>query len=122
MKLPKRALYDYELEKYAKKLGIHSFRGIFMRDTLPRQPNTNESAIVNLDISDNPGTHWVAYLKNGNNVQYFDSFGDLKPPKELVSYFGPYVKIMYNSESYQTFNQWNCGHLCLSFLFNKINK
>lgn len=119
MKLPKRALYNYELERYAIKLNIPHFRGVFMRDTLPRRPNKNESAIVNLDISDNPGTHWVAYIKNGNEVQYFDSFGDLKPPKEVVSYFGSHVKITYNSEPYQIYNQWNCGHLCLRFLFNK---
>lgn len=90
-----------------------------MRDTLPQTPNNKESAIVNLDLNKNSGTHWVAYLKNDNVVHYFDSFGDLKPPREVVSYFGPHVKLFYNTEPYQTYNQWNCGHLCLSFLFNK---
>lgn len=92
-----------------------------MRDTLPRRSNNRESAIVNLDIKENPGTHWVAYIKDGKFIHYFDSFGDLKPPKELVSYFGPHTKIIYNSEPYQTYNQWNCGHLCLGFLFNKAD-
>ena len=35
-----------------------------------------------------PGTYWVAYRKRGNNVVYFDSFGDLQPPVELLNYLG----------------------------------
>lgn len=59
-----------------------------MRDTLPhKRAATNESAILNLDVSKNRGTHWVAYIKNNNTVNYFDSFGNLKPPRELVSFW-----------------------------------
>lgn len=88
-----------------------------MKNTLPPYPHKNESAIINLDSSENSGTHWVAYKKTGNVVNYFDSFGNLKPPKELVRYFGKNVKISYNNERYQNFNQFNCGHLCLEFLY-----
>lgn len=89
-----------------------------MRDTLPKSgPLQRESAIVNLDVSKNNGTHWVAYRKINNNVEYFDSFGNLKPMKELVKYLGK-VKIFYNNNQYQTYNQINCGHLCLKFLCN----
>lgn len=89
-----------------------------MRDTLPKKSSKRESAVVNLDVSTNPGTHWVAYVKNDNVVHYFDSFGNLKPPLELARYFGSKVKIVYNNDSYQTYNQTNCGHLCLKFLYN----
>lgn len=117
MKLPKRALYSDELFKYVKLLKIPHFKGVFMRDTLPKQkPTSYESAIINLDVSRNMGTHWVAYIKKGNIVEYFDSFGNLKPPKELVNYLGK-VKILYNNETYQKYNQNNCGHLCLNFLY-----
>ena len=35
-----------------------------MRNTLPpNRPLYNESAIINLDDSRGPGTHWVAYKK-----------------------------------------------------------
>lgn len=90
-----------------------------MRDALPQTVHSNESAIVNLDSKHNSGTHWVAYIKNKNIVWYFDSFGDLKPPRELATYFGPTAEIFYNNEPYQTFSQVNCGHLCLSFLHNQ---
>lgn len=98
---------------------IPFFRGVFMRDSLPitRGIHINESGIVNLDNAAGSGTHWVAYAKRGNHVVYFDSFGNLQPPKELVQYFGRNVtKIEYNRTSYQTYNQSICGQLCLQFL------
>ncbi|KAL6257713.1 hypothetical protein P5V15_011293 [Pogonomyrmex californicus] len=63
-----------------------------------------------------PGTHWVAYAKRNDRVIYFDSFGNLRPPKELVRYFGDNVMIEYNRTSYQTYDQSVCGQLCLWFL------
>lgn len=125
-KLPNRPLYDYEISDFVNKLKVPYFRGVFMRDTLPKKTKYNESAVVNLDSNKNNGTHWVAYKKRGNNVEYFDSFGNLKPPKELVNYFegggvsskgkpSP-IKISYNREQYQKFNTTNCGHLCIKFL------
>ncbi|KAJ8969746.1 hypothetical protein NQ317_009580 [Molorchus minor] len=77
--------------------------GVFMRDCLPSKPRRYESAILNLDSEEGPGTHWVAYKKTGDSILYFDSFGSLKPPIELVRYFNPY-KIRYNPDSYQTYN------------------
>lgn len=90
-----------------------------MRNALPTtKPKRNEAAIVNLDDRDNAGTHWVAYIKRGRTVYYFDSFGDLPPPRELVSYFGKNVRIKYNHERVQDFNSYTCGHWCLKFLIN----
>ncbi len=90
-----------------------------MRNALPSNgPRVKESAIINLDDKDKPGTHWVAYIKNGKRVLYFDSFGDLQPPAELVKYFGRDVKIKYNYDKQQNFNTFICGHLCLKFLIN----
>jgi len=90
-----------------------------MRNALPINGiRQNENGIVNLDDAKGPGTHWVAYAKRDNHVIYFDSFGNLRPPKELVRYFGNGVtKIEYNRTHYQTYNQRNvCGQLCLQFL------
>lgn len=90
-------------------------------DLLRRRSRLKECGIINLDCSDGPGTHWVAYSKEGNDAEYFDSFGDLKPPKELVKYLGG-CDIIYNRNVYQTYNTSNCGKLCLQFLLSKINK
>lgn len=118
--MPARALYDYEIIGYAKKLKIPHFRGVFMRDTLPARPNKNESIIMNMDNSKNSGTHWVCYVKKGNIVNYYDSYGDLRPPQELIIYLGKQCTIFYNVHRDQKFNESSCGRYCLEFLY-KIN-
>lgn len=107
-----------DLIRFAKRLKIPHFRGVFSRNTLPTNSHCNESAIVNLDLVENSGTHWVAYRKRGRKVEYFDSFGALKPPEELVRYLRG-CEIMYNNKCFQDFNQINCGHLCLKFLYEE---
>lgn len=91
-----------------------------MRNALPRNGvRINEAAIVNLDDETGSGTHWVAYRKTGKNVEYFDSFGNLKPPKELMNYF-KVDHVKYNYENYQNYDTFICGHLCLKFLSNNL--
>lgn len=117
-----RALNELDIHQHVNRLKIKHFRGIFMRDNLPRRPHRlNECGIVNLDSIVGPGTHWIAYCKHGDNVYYFDSFGNLPPPKELLKYFGSRCKIYYNYFNYQKYGTIVCGHLCIKFLhhFNK---
>lgn len=124
--LPKRALYDYELVKYADKMKIPHFRGVFMRDELLNKsvalkPWKCETGIINLDTSQGPGTHWVAYAKKNQHCEYFDSYGDLTPPPEFVKYMknsGDVINILYNYNNIQKNVKYNCGHLCLRFLYN----
>lgn len=92
-----------------------------MRDRLPKTPKRIECGIINLDDSKNEGTHWVAYVKIYNYCEYFDSFGDLKPPMELIKYFKN-CNINYNYTRYQKFNTVICGHLCLEYLWTFWNK
>ena len=56
-----------------------------MRDQLRRNPNNVETGIINLDNSDGPGTHWVAYVIDPRGIVYFDSYG-LPPPREFMRY------------------------------------
>lgn len=86
-----------------------------MRNSLPARPWTNEAGILNLDDIDGPGTHWTAYRKIGKKVIYFDSFGNIPPPKELIDYLTN-CRIKYVRDSFQNFGQSNCGPLCIKFL------
>src|SRR5678815_2356411 len=97
----------------AKKLNIPNFRGVFMRDALPKRPRRNECGILNLDDSNGTGTHYCSFLKNGKDKIYFDSYG-LSPPTELLKYLGN--PTYYNSERIQPDNEVFCGHLCLYVL------
>lgn len=92
-----------------------------MRDTLPLHgARRHEAAIINLDSMQGVGTHWVAYRKDNGEVTYYDSFGDLPPPVELVRYLktGPEAakNIYYTYDRQQQFGTVWCGHLCLKFL------
>lgn len=89
-----------------------------MRDDLPiEKPWLNECMIINHDSKENDGTHWTCYIKENKNVFYFDSFGKLPPPLELINYLGSDCRFYYNYKKYQKFNTFICGHLCLKFLY-----
>lgn len=96
-----------------------------MKDKLPKKIGKNECGIVNLDNSIGSGTHWTAYVKKNKYIIYFDSYGNLRPPQELIKYLksdGGSNKILYNYFNEQKENAYNCGHLCLKFLYNnKLN-
>ena len=111
--LPNKPLSNIELIETARELEIPYFRGVFLRDTLPKRPRGKECGILNLDSSNGPGTHWVAWFKRGKDKYYFDSYG-LHPPNELTSYLGNGV--LYNTEQVQQADQVFCGHLCLYIL------
>lgn len=95
-----------------------------MRDSLPNEkPWKNECMVVNHDSIHNPGTHWSCFAKNGNQVFYFDSFGKLPPPLELIEYLGSDCNIYYNTRRYQKkFSSVICGHLCLRYLYEFYKK
>ena len=120
MALPKGPLTNFDLEKYAKKPIIPEFKGVFMRDNLPTTlgPDEFERAIVNLDSIVGVCAHWVAYKKLGSVTYYYDSFGDLLPPTELINYLYagilPTSTILYNYYRDQSFDSVICGHLCFS--------
>lgn len=118
--LPNRPLNELDIIKYAQHLP--NFRGIFMRNKLPRKCLKTECGALNLDDSDGFGTHWCAYLKKNNKVFYYDSFGNLCPPQEFVDYVGKNSVIFYNYKQYQKFDTYTCGHLCLKFLYEIANK
>ena len=113
VRLPNKPLNHFELEDMVKKLKISSFRGVFLLDTLPKKPNKKECGIVNFDKSGGPGTHWVAWYKNGKNKIYFDSYG-VQPPIEVIRYLGK--MIYYNTDQVQPTGDVFYGHLCLYIL------
>lgn len=87
-----------------------------MREMLPDAPWDVECGVLNLGDLFSNGTHWTCYLKNGNRKIYFDSYGDVRPPIELVAYLGS-DGLCYNTERIQNFGDPPiCGHLCLEVL------
>jgi len=113
LELPVKSLTNFELEDAVKELKISGFRGVCLRNTLPKNANENECGIMNFVRSDGPRSgHWVAWIKRGDTKIYFDSYG-LQPPEEMVKYLRK--PLYYNTDQVQ-FNGVHCGHLCLLVL------
>ncbi len=111
--MPKdRPLNEIEMRKYGSKL--KHFRDVYCMNNLPQKPRRNEMAILNLDSCDGPGSHWTAWAKAGDYIEYFDSFGNLQPNKEVIDYLGE--NILYNFDKIQEYNSFICGQLSLKFL------
>ena len=66
-------------EIYTEKLSLCGFRGVFLRDALPKKVKLNEFGILNLDSTSGDGTQWVMWFKKGKDKFYFDSYG-VQPP------------------------------------------
>ena len=49
-----------------KKLKVKNFRGVFMKDELPKNVHKVECDIINLEDSSKEGSHWTAYYKNND--------------------------------------------------------
>ena len=111
--LPNKPLSNFKLEDMVKRLKIPSFWGVFLLDMLPKKPNKKECGIVNFDKSGGPGTHWVAWYKNGKTKIYFNSYG-VQPPIEVIRYLEK--PIHHNTDQLQPVGQVFCGHLCLYVL------
>ena len=79
--LSNKPLSNFEIKNAVKKIRLKNFRGLFLRDTLPKKPKRNECVIMNLDDTSINGTYWLVWFKN-DKKWYFDSFG-LPPPTEL---------------------------------------
>ena len=61
--LPRKPLTNIDIEKYVKDLDILNFRGVFMRNKLPKIIRENESGIINLDDNLGQDTYWTGYFK-----------------------------------------------------------
>ena len=117
-------LSNFDIIELVQHLKIPDFRGVFMRDTLPNNPQEKECGVLNLNKSSESGSHWVAFYKDGDKRIYFDSFGQVVP-LELQKYLKTSKEfsedkpvIQRNTDIVQKENETNCGHLCLYVLDN----
>ena len=117
-------LSNFDIQKIAKHLEIPNFKGVFTRDQLPKKIGNKEAGIVNLNTSNEPGSHWVAYFRDGSKKIYFDSFGQVIPTeiqkylKTNDEYRNNLPVIERNTDVVQEPNTVICGHLCLYVLDN----
>lgn len=114
-------LSNFQIEEKCKKLKIKNFTGVFMRDELKRNKKCDsECMIINIDHSNNNGTHWTCLYKENGSSFYFDSFG-LPPTLEVKDYLSNEKYRYYNSFEIQKFSEVICGHYCIYVLYKLSN-
>ena len=117
-----KGLTNFDIFKLVDTLQVPNFRGVFMRDELPKKIKNLECGVMNLNTHKQSGSHWVCYMRNHNTRIYFDSFGQITP-LELQKYlktkseFQNEVSVIErNTDIVQRPNTNVCGHLCLFVL------
>ena len=117
--LPLNTMSNFDIIRIAKQLKIKYFRGVYMRDSLPKTIRTNECGIVNLEPESENGSHWCCYYKKGSKKYYFDSYG-LDPTNEMLKYLkqnNPKSEVIMNTYEIQKFGTVICGQISLYVLF-----
>jgi hypothetical protein len=61
-KLPKGCTVQSQLTRICRKRFGHMYHGTYGADQIPNL-KPNQSAILNLDRSDQAGSHWIAYTE-----------------------------------------------------------
>jgi hypothetical protein len=90
-----------------------------MRDELKnKKAHSDECMGINIDHSNNEGTHWTClFIKNGVSF-YFDSYG-FEPTLEVLEYCKE--PRYYSSYPIQKMNEVICGHYCIYVLYRLSN-
>ena len=96
------------------------FQGVYPSDKLPTSVSSIPALfIANVDISEKPGSHWVAfYFTKERDGEFFDSYG--LPPSNYTGTFSSFLNNNSNSWSFnsvtlQSINSKVCGHYCLYY-------
>lgn len=105
-----------QLTKIGKQLFGSKFSGVFPSDKI-KLTSKSPYAIVNLDNSNQFGSHWTTVIKHGKEYLFYDSFGR-KATKIIPSIFKLGGKIIETEDDVeQDIKQENCGQRSMSALF-----
>ena len=116
------ALSDKEIDAYYK--GEKKYLGTFPKDAIPSKlaKRKHGAMIINMNNSNQGGSHWIAILLNKNNSIYFDSFG-IVPSNEVVAFMKQRGKPMYYVDrQLQNLTSSSCGWFCIHFIDEVILK
>ena len=103
-----------ELYDISTTLLKDKFKGVFASDQITRLTILKPYAIVNVDKSNQPGTHWLAMARVRNKTYVYDSFG--RDVKTLIPSLSHTVKNIDTSDAEQLVTQNSCGARCIAFL------
>lgn len=97
------------LDEYGVHL-LNDYVGTFASDRIPILQD-GQCAIVNLDSTGQPGSHWVAIYHEGK-THFYDSFG--RQADTIIS--GDYIESP-DFDAEQTMIEMNCGSYSMAWLY-----
>ena len=109
-----------QLNKYAKRLRLKDFLGVFASDELSLLPKTDtEILIFNTDSSESSGQHWISLCITKEYIFYFDSLNfDFHFSDDISDFLIKFdKKVIMNTIPIQTNDSINCGKHCLVFCY-----
>jgi len=113
-----KTTYLQQLDKAGKDIFGAKFHGVYPSDKIPQLSNRRPYAILNLDKSNQAGSHWIAVAKSGNDIIAYDSFG--RSNKLIIPALGRGFKhgkvIDTDRDCEQDILATDCGARSLSFL------
>ena len=115
--LGNKVTFSNDLHEVAIHFLGKSFKGIYSSDRIPKLNNIKKYAILNLDRSDQPGSHWVGIAFHRGNTIIYDSFGrqTSKIIPSLINSGNGRI-IMTDDDAEQRISQDNCGQRVVAWL------
>ena len=112
---------NFDLEQLGKKCLIN-FKGVYPSDSFPilkKKDTLFFSVIFNLSPHDEEGSHFIAVVKKGHHLYYFDSFGDPCNVKTLKNSLSNITsEIIYSAKQIQQTKSIYCSLFCLAFILH----
>ena len=118
-KLPRGMTYLDQLTTIGQRMFGDRYVGTFPSDKIPRLKH-NQSCILNVDRSTEPGSHWVAlYRGKGDTCYVYDSFGrsGITLIPALLDWSTPGRVIDADRDAEQEEHETDCGGRCIAFLY-----
>lgn len=107
---------DAQLNTIAKKMKIINFGGVLSNDLVKlMKPNTNKVYVLNLQNSNQEGSHWVCLDCRKPRICYVDSYGVL-PTREVTKWILETKRpAIYSKVNIQGYDDSSCGYYALWF-------
>ena len=116
-RLSNKITYGHVLQNEGIQLFGYRFKGVFPSDKIPKLNDLRSYAILNLDNSNQSGSHWIAVALVDKDLIVYDSFGrhHSKIIPNLKQEFRGRIKNT-DMDAEQKKHETNCGQRSLAFL------
>lgn len=112
-----KTTYLSKLNIEGKKLLGKKFHGVYPSDKIPKLTDLKCYCILNVDKSDEAGSHWLSLVKTNKNYSIlYDSFGRDDKIIPNLKYSGNGKIINTDDDAEQKILETNCGARCLAWL------